>query len=165
MPDPVSRAKFISRKLRFLMDTHRLTVPQLASSVDVKRMSLQEIVDGRAEPSESVLRRLANYFDLQVSYFVQDEPAERSDELNELDAMLDFSSSSSSGRSKSSGRPAPSSSGARSGRSAPKKPTTDALTLKGLAVRYQSLVEILVAKGVMTAAEYRDKVAEVETRR
>ncbi len=141
MPDRVA----VARKLRFLMETQHLTVPGLAERLSIRRQSLQQIVDAKADPPRHTLVDLAKYFGVDNDYF-DDVKAEKP-------AKAD---SSANTRGHARGRPSP----------APARRTEapEGLTLKTLAVRYQGLVELMIQKGVFSASEYHDHIKAVEDR-
>lgn len=132
-----------ARKIRFLLETHHYTVPFVAEELGITRASLQEVLDERREPTSSLLSKLSVYFSVPKDFFggiaTQDPAAV-------IDPLLDFDAP-----------PAKSSAGGKAAKSKP-------LDLRGLALRYQALIELLVAKGIFTAADYRNQVEQVEGR-
>jgi len=91
-----------------------------------------------AEPSSHTLKSIARYFEVDIEYFYDTKV----DKPRDADSQL----------------------GKRS-RSVKNMPDSlESLTLNNLAVRHQGLVELLIEKGVLSAAEYNDRIRRVEER-
>lgn len=135
----------VARKIRFLMETNHFTVPFVAEELGVTRATLQDVLDERREPTKALLDKIARYFSVPKHFFgeVVEAPAPA------VPDPLDFG-------------PVKPATSAKAGSS--KTARRAALDLRGLATRYQALVELLVARGVFTAAEYRAQVEQVEER-
>lgn len=135
----------VARKIRFLMETNHFTVPFVAEELGVTRATLQDVLDERREPTKALLEKIARYFSVPKNFFgeVVEAPAPA------VADPLDFG-------------PVKPAAPAKGGNS--KTARRAALDLRGLATRYQALVELLVARGVFTAAEYRAQVEQVEER-
>ena len=128
----------LGRKLRFLLETHHLTVPRLAEILTIRRQTLQQMVDGKADAARHNLISIAKHFGVEADYF--------DDVKHDKSESAGSETRSGSTRSKKRAEPA------------------ESLTLKTLAVRYQGLVELLIEKGVFSAAEYNEHIRCVEDR-
>lgn len=53
---------WLSERLRELLDKRKLSIQTVASAVGVERAYLSLIINAGREPSEDLVRRLANYF-------------------------------------------------------------------------------------------------------
>ncbi len=107
----------------------------MAELIGVSRKSIEDVVDERSLPTPTLLKKVAKHFGVQESFFTAEGSERTSD-----------SETSSKGLSHE----------ARKSNPATKK--QESLTLKTLASRYQSLVELMVEKGVFSAAEYNQKI-------
>ena len=131
----------LARKIRFLMETQHVTVPQLAERLGIRRSTIQDIVDRKAEASTNTLRQIAHYFGVDLDYF-EESGVEPEGPVPSLKPNRAATTAAAKEKAK---EPEP-------------------LTLRTLAIRYQGLVELLVEKGVFTAAEYHDHIKRVENR-
>ncbi|MEM7261003.1 MAG: helix-turn-helix transcriptional regulator [Planctomycetota bacterium] len=149
--NPAPPRPVVGRKLRFLLETHHTTVSELASIVDVRRETIQDLVDGTADARASTLQSIARYFEVGDEYFDGAKAEGEAAPTSEADLMRK-GARNSSGNARNATRPA-----------APAK-SAEALSLKTLAVRYQGLIELMLEKGVVTPAELNEKMREVDAR-
>lgn len=143
MEDPTlerqAQNKRAVRRIQFLLDNNRLSVHEAAVRLSVRQPVLQAVLDGRSLPTEALLRKIAAYFE------------------------IDFEFLSSDGREPEI-EPAPRASSAPAAAADKSPPASSKLDLRTLAIRHQALLETLVKKGLISAAEYRLQVEEVQSR-
>ena len=125
------------KKIQFLITTNHVTIPQLAHAIGVQQRALQDVVDGLAFPTEAMVRRCADYFGVKPHFITGEEDPART--------------------------PRPGSAGMRKG--PPGRASRNTLNIRTVATRHQALVELLIEKGVITARDYQEKVAQVEVRK
>ena len=139
------------RKLQFLIDTNHVTVPQVANTIGVPVQTLQQVLDGAAHPSESPVRKCADYFGVTFEFITGQE------------VTAPEAAPPAHGRAKRS----------RDTKSTKASAATDplddgkskgTLNVRTLATRHQALLELLIQKGLITAREYQDQVKIVEDR-
>ncbi|MCI0651588.1 MAG: helix-turn-helix domain-containing protein [Planctomycetes bacterium] len=130
------------RKIRFLVQTHHVTVPDLEHDLGIRVKTLQNVLDGESRPSGLLLERLASYFGVTVEFLTGAKAAAMEDTL---------SPSAAQGHGHGGGH------GGGASRASP-------LGLADVAVRLQAMVELLVEKGVCSGAEYHSAVERVKER-
>ena len=139
------------KKIQFLIDANHVTVPQVADTIGMPHKALLDVLDGISHPTESVLRRCADYFGVTFEFITgQEAPAKGGK-----------SSGSTGARPRSAGGSAPRAGGRE--RPAPEAPSPT-LNVRTIATRFQALVELLIEKGVISAREYHERVKKVEER-
>ncbi|MEM7165891.1 MAG: hypothetical protein AAF581_10525 [Planctomycetota bacterium] len=128
----------ISRRIRFLLENHRLTVPQAATLLEMRARLLQEVLDGQTLPTDMMLEKVSAHFGVPLTFLRggDSEPEASEESVPDLYAAPE-----------------------RTGSTPPAK-----LTLRTLATRHQALVELLIKNGVLTAADYNALIAEVDKR-
>ena len=135
-----------ARRIRFLIETHHLTIPDVAFDLGVSQVTLQEILDGQARASEYLIVAASNYFGVTVDFLLSDQTTPP--------------------RKKRPASPTSSSSSPSSAPSIVKKSAgRSGATVGDLAVRHQALVELLIEKGVIQASELNAAVDRVEFRK
>ena len=155
------------RRVRFLVETNHLTVPRLAEIIGVGRVSLQEVVDGRAQPSDALLNKVAQHFGVPHDFFTSTQSMVMRPHTKAADTvvpnMMPVQKPAPAAKQSSAGA-ARVTRGTRKRQSTSGESDKEPLNLRTLAIRYQALMELLVAKNVFTVTEYRDQVASVENR-
>ena len=140
----------IHRKLRFLVTTHHVTLPDLADYLATDVGVLHDILDGRTLPSRGMLEALAERFEVSPEFFGLPGP-------QEVEALT-----------QAAGAPARTPRRRARRRSLKKgKSRRSSVSLRPtqtLAVRHQALLEVLIQKRALTAAEYHQRVREIEER-
>lgn len=135
------------RKLQFLIDTNHVTIPQVADTIGVPTSILQQVLDGVSHPTESLIRKCADYFGVTFEFITGQE------------------TTTPEAASPAHGRARP--------MREPKSVTTDksddskskgTLNVRTLATRHQALLELMIEKGLITAREYQEQVKVVEGR-
>ena len=136
VPADTDATRATTRRIRFLLDNHRLTVPEAARLLEMRPQVLQEVLDGLALPSDGLLKKISKHFGVDRAFLLGvDESSEPPAEETSDD----------------SGDP-PTSTGSRT------------LDVRTLATRYQALLELLIEREVITAAEYHEQITDVESR-
>ena len=134
------------RKLQFLIDTNHVTIPQVADTIGVPTAVLQQVLDGVSHPTESLIRKCADYFGVTFEFITGQEtttpeaaaPAHgRARPIRESKPNVEKSEDS-----KSKGT----------------------LNVRTLATRHQALLELMIEKGLITARDYQEQVKVVEGR-
>lgn len=138
-----SESKEVVRKIRFLIDAHHETVPGLAKGVGVLPETIQDVLDGQCHPSSALVRRIADRFSLPLEFFTGEvafdiEPKRKK-----------------SGKAKQSRAVSPKSKSAPAPGTRKKSRTTGT---KELASLQQSLIELLIQKGVISADEWNARI-------
>ncbi|MEC9476887.1 MAG: hypothetical protein VX764_07625 [Planctomycetota bacterium] len=138
-----SESKEVVRKIRFLIDAHHETVPGLAKGVGVLPETIQDVLDGQCHPSGALVRRIAERFSLPVEFFTGEvsfdiDPKRKKSGKAERSRVV-------SPKSKST--PAP----------VTRKKTRTTGT-KEIASLQQSLIELLIQKGVISADEWNARI-------
>ncbi len=143
-----SSPREILRKLQFLISTNNVTAQQLARTTGLSQKNVQEILDGVSLPTESMLRKCADFFGVTLEFVMGKDDGKG--------AKQTAPRSHSSG-SKSGAPPA--------GQTSPKAAAPSGpLNLRTIATRHQALIELLIEKRVITAREYHDMVQKIEGR-
>ncbi len=133
------------RKIQFLVDTNHVTVSQVADTIGVPRSTLQDVLDGIAHASESLVRKCADYFGVTMEFITGIEaPAKKA-------APLAHGRATSWGTTPAPAAPVP-------------EKVAGSLNVRTLATRHQALVELLIEKGIVSARDYHDLVRKVEER-
>lgn len=64
----------IRLKLRYLRQERNMSQEALAAAVGVHQTMISAIERGTADPSLSLLRALASFFDVEPAYFLSEQP-------------------------------------------------------------------------------------------
>ncbi len=149
----------VVKKLRFLIDAHHETVPGLARGIGVLPNTIQDVLDGQAFPSNALVRRIAKRFSLPLDFFVGSP--------RETETGTPQSAGKNSGKST---RSAQSTTSKRkqgkvsTTRSAPAAKVSGAsgkqpaVTGVDPQILQQTLVELLVQKGVISIDEWNARL-------
>ncbi|MGE3166761.1 MAG: helix-turn-helix domain-containing protein [Planctomycetota bacterium] len=169
--DHEERYRRAARRIQFLLDNHRLPAHEAARQLGVRKTVLQDILDGRSFPTEGLLRKIAAHFRVDLDFLVG------STEIAEPPTPTSTTAPAGvAGPPPQSTAPRPARPSATSvpGSDPPKAESppqragrtrsTPGVSLRTLAIRHQALVELLVSKGVLTAAEYRAQVEAIDDR-
>lgn len=138
--DKEAQRAVISRRIRFLLENHRLTVPQAATLLEMRGKLLQEVLDGQALPTDMMLEKISAHFEVDRAFLSGGDAAPRPSEEESVPDLF--------------------ATNVRAGAATPPAK----LTLRALAIRQQALIELLIKKGTLTAAEYHACIAEIEKR-
>ncbi|MFN0059443.1 MAG: helix-turn-helix domain-containing protein [Planctomycetota bacterium] len=156
------------RRMRFLVETNHLTVQRLAEIIGVGRVSLQEVLDGRAQPSAGLLNKVAQHFGVPPEFFTSTQSMALKPRANppaqEVPNMMPETKAAPATSKTSSAGAARHTRGSRKRQLTETDGSKETLSLRSLAIRYQALTELLVAKGLFSAAEYREQISSVENR-
>ena len=134
----------ISKKIRFLLQTQGVPYARAAEYLGLTNEHFQDIIDGMEVPSGRIIRGLAELCGVKTEFLTGErEAAARTDETNASPREEGSRAQTTSEARRKAKRP---------------------LSLKDLALRFQALVECLVEKELLTAAEIKQKTAEVEER-
>ena len=157
----------VIRKIRFLIDAHHETVPGLAKGIGVLPNTIQDVLDGQSFPSRALVRRLAERFSLPIEFFEAEVSA--IDNHTAIPAKKRASGRSRVGqpaRKKIQGKKTEGKKSTAAGhqRTRVAKSTPAQLPLDA-AVLQQSLIELLIQKGVISADEWNARVRLVSNRK
>jgi len=65
--------ELLKRKLKVLRNKNQLTLEELASEIGMSYMSLSRFETGKRIPSDKTLKKIANFYDIPVSYFLEQD--------------------------------------------------------------------------------------------
>lgn len=158
--------EIVIRKIRFLIDAHHETVPGLAKGIGVLTNTIQDVLDGQSFPSRALVRRLAERFSLPIEFFEADVTTidHRAAASSRRDAPGRARVGQPAGK-KTSKTQEKKPQGKKTSRTRTTKPTTAGQVPVDAAVLQQSLIELLIQKGVISADEWNARVRLVSNRK
>ncbi|GAB6066044.1 hypothetical protein JCM9492_11360 [Aquifex pyrophilus] len=83
---------FIGEKLNRLMKIKRISQRRLAKDLNLSHTAIYKYLHNRAGASFDVVKKLAEYFNVPISYFIEEEATHESKEcpsLEEIERLLD----------------------------------------------------------------------------
>ncbi len=157
--------EIVIRKIRFLIDAHHETVPGLAKGIGVLPNTIQDVLDGQSFPSRALVRRLAERFSLPIEFFEANVTTidDRAASSSRVEAPRRARVGQSAGK-KASKTQRKKTQGKKSPRPRTNKSTTAGQVPVDAAVLQQSLIELLIQKGVISADEWNARVRLVSNR-
>lgn len=69
----VKKVKAIGEKIRELRLKHGLTLKELGKAIDFNYSNLSKIERGYRKPGVEILKTLANYFNIEITYFFSED--------------------------------------------------------------------------------------------
>lgn len=155
------------RRIRFLLENNRLPVHRAAELMGVRKSVLQDVLDRKNQPTEELLRKIAAYFDVELEFICGAEESVSSPGASASASKGPTSTpKKASPEARTLGKATPAGSSSARSKGSPKKSSRGTkLNTRSLASRHQALLELLLEKRVITAAEYHARIEEVENRR
>lgn len=68
-----NKNEILRRKLKDLRNKNQLTLEELASAIGMSYMSLSRFETGKRVPSDKTLKKIANFYDIPISYFLEQD--------------------------------------------------------------------------------------------
>lgn len=68
-----NKNELLGRKLKDLRNKNQLTLEELASEIGMSYMSLSRFETGKRVPSDKTLKKIANFYDIPISYFLEQD--------------------------------------------------------------------------------------------
>ncbi|WP_129596673.1 helix-turn-helix domain-containing protein [Anaerophilus nitritogenes] len=77
----------LGKKLKKLRNQANITQSELSKAVKVTTSSIGMYETGTRKPSYEVLKRIANYFNVSIDYFFEDDKKEQTYQNDEIDTL------------------------------------------------------------------------------